>query len=128
LRLLLDTHILLWAVTASPKTSERARALVTDSSNQLYASAASIWEVAIKHAKGGDIPMSGTELLQTLQATSVVQLAISHDHAAAAGNLPRHHGDPFDRMLIAQAQIEGMAFVTADRALAAYGDHVIVAA
>ncbi len=126
MKLLLDTHLLLWAVTASPKTPEQARALVTDDDNLLYASAASIWEVAIKHAKGGDIPMSGAQLLDCLRETSVRCLAITHDHAAAAGLLPPIHGDPFDRMMVAQAQMEGLTFLTSDRALADYGQPVMV--
>jgi PIN domain nuclease of toxin-antitoxin system len=125
LRLLLDTHILLWSVTASPKTPERVRALVTQPGNQLYVSAASIWEVAIKHAKGGDIPMSGSELLAALSETSVVSLPITASHAAAAGVLPRHHADPFDRLMVAQAKAERLIFLTSDRMLAAYGEHVM---
>ena len=126
MRLLLDTHILLWSMTASPLTPDRGRQLVTDPANALYCSAASIWEVGIKHAKGGDIPMSGADLLEALRPLNIQILAVTGEHAAAAGLLPRHHGDPFDRMLIVQAKAEGMTLLTSDGQLAAYGDFVMV--
>jgi PIN domain nuclease of toxin-antitoxin system len=128
LRLLLDTHILLWALVDSPKLPVQARALLADNANTLIASAATIWEVAIKHAKGGGgpdaMPMSGTELLHHLEALNVELLAISPAHAAEIDTLPIINRDPFDRMLVAQAQHDGLTLLTHDGALASYGDFV----
>jgi PIN domain nuclease of toxin-antitoxin system len=128
LRLLLDTHILLWAVTDSPRLPRPARALLEDESNTLIASAATIWEVAIKHAKGGGgpnaMPMSGNDLLLHLEAHNVELLPILPAHAAEIDKLPIINRDPFDRMLVAQALYEQLRLLTHDQALAAYGDFV----
>ncbi len=118
MRLLLDTHVLLWALAESPELARDLRRKIADPSNDVLVSAASVWEIAIKKRLGKlDAP---DNLLEVLEASDFSPLSINFVHAAAAGSLPPHHDDPFDRMLIAQAQSEGLILVTADRRLRAY--------
>lgn len=131
MRLLLDTHIALWRLYKSHRLPAAALALLTDEGNTLFASAASIWEIAIKHKLDrGDgskwMPVSGDTARIDLESAGIPIIPIAATHAALAGALPRHHGDPFDRMLVAQALAEPLRLVTADKALAAYGEIVIV--
>ena len=130
MRLLLDTHIVLWALERSDRLSHRGWALLEDERNALIVSAASVWEVAIKHARNrgraDDLAMSGAEILADVRAANFELLPITPDHAAAVDDLPLHHRDPFDRLLIAQSLCEGMWLLTHDAALAAYGERVIV--
>jgi len=126
MNLLLDTHIALWAITDSPRLTQKARELLLAPRAQLWVSAASIWEISIKHALGrGDMPISGHEALDWFRRSGYRMLAIAPEHAAEAGSLPAHHQDPFDRMLIAQAQIEPMRLLTHDAQVAAYGELVV---
>lgn len=129
MRLLLDTHILLWLVTASPRLPLAAKQLVESEDHSFFASVASIWEVAIKHARrrgsAKDMPLSGRQALEDFEAAGFKLLAVSGIHAAAIDRLDRLHGDPFDRLLVAQAQVEDMKLVTHDRQLAAYGPAVL---
>jgi len=115
-RLLLDTHVLLWAVLNDPRLTEpQARAI---SEGELYLSAASVWEIGIKRALGKlDVP---EELFDIAVDAGCRPLPITWTHAAAAAALPRHHDDPFDRMLIAQARCEGLRLASSDGKLAAY--------
>ena len=118
MKLLLDTHVLIWAVLDDPALSHRHRQALTSSDVEVHVSAVSVWEVAIKRALGKlSVPM---ELFDQAQSAGCRRLNISWDHARAVEALPRHHGDPFDRMLIAQAKHEGMTLVTADRQFSAY--------
>lgn len=118
MKLLLDTHILLWALLDDPALGASRRAALEDPGSALYLSAASIWEISIKRALGKlDVPDT---VFDTATQGGCQPLPILWPHAQAAGELPAHHNDPFDRMLIAQAQIEGMTLLTADRAFAAY--------
>lgn len=115
--LLLDTHAVLWWL-ASEELNEEVRERINDPEETVVVSAATVWEVAIKVASGKLEPPEPF-------TTAVIEegfdpLAISFDHAERAGSLPLHHGDPFDRLLIAQAQIEGLTLVTRDRAFDAY--------
>jgi PIN domain nuclease of toxin-antitoxin system len=130
LRLLLDTHVLLWAVTQSERMPRKAWPLLEDESSPLVVSAVSIWEISIKFARrrgvSNDMPFSGAAALAETRAANFALLEITHDHAAALDALPLHHRDPFDRMLIAQAKSEGMVLLTHDAQLAAYGDCVRV--
>ena len=130
MRLLLDTHIVLWSITDAPELPRRAKALIDDESNDHLVSAVTIWEVAIKHARrtGGanDMPWSGRKLLSRLVENDIELLAISPSHAAGVDDLEPLHGDPFDRLLIAQARTESMHLLTHDKVLAGYGDFVIV--
>jgi len=130
LRLLLDTHILLWRLAGSERLSAEALALMDEKADQLLASTASIWEVAIKWSlrKGAadDMPLSGGQFAAALEEAGVEVLAITPAHAAALDALEMHHRDPFDRLLIATAQEEGLTLLTHDRALGSYGKAVMV--
>ncbi|MGS4944034.1 type II toxin-antitoxin system VapC family toxin [Meridianimarinicoccus sp. RP-17] len=122
MRLLLDTHVLLWAAAGDARLTAQARDLLLDPAHDLCFSAASIWEVAIKRAL--DRPDFRTDpgvLRGGLLANGYAEVPVDGRHCLPLATMPAHHGDPFDRLLIAQAQVEGMVFVTADRRLAAYG-------
>jgi PIN domain nuclease of toxin-antitoxin system len=119
--LLVDTHLLLWAAGQPERLSRKARRLLEDPSSQLWFSAASLWEVAIKHAIGrDDFRVEPNRLRRALAANGWHELAISSDHALATVGLPPIHKDPFDRMLIAQAHVEGVMLVTSDDIVARY--------
>jgi PIN domain nuclease of toxin-antitoxin system len=122
-RFLLDTHTLLWAFNAEPALSSRARRLIQDGSNQILVSAASAWEIATK-VRLGKLP-TGEELVSDLEhylaQLGCDALPISLDHALRAGRLPGGHRDPFDRMLIAQAQAENVPVISNDRVFDVYG-------
>lgn len=120
MRVLLDTHIALWAVTDHPGLTPHARQLISDAQN-VFVSAASIWEIAVKHTLGrGNIGFSGGEALEAFTAAGFELLSISAQHAAAVDALAPLHADPFDRMLIAQAQTEPLHLLTHDAQLARY--------
>jgi PIN domain nuclease of toxin-antitoxin system len=124
---LLDTHLLLWAALDDPRLSREARRVISDDDNELMFSAASVWEVGIKAAKGrADFTISPRVFRRSLLQNGYDELAITALHGIEAGALPQIHGDPFDRMLVAQARTEGIPLLTADDRLAAYGDPVIV--
>ena len=121
MRLLLDTHALLWALTEPHHLSPAASAAIRDPANDLYVSAASAWEIATKQRLGrfsgaASIVAAYPVHLATLRAD---ELAVTGAHALRAGALPADHGDPFDRMLAAQALTEGLTLVSADAAFAA---------
>jgi PIN domain nuclease of toxin-antitoxin system len=121
-RLLLDTHAWLSLIASPDRLSGEARALLESSETRLYLSAASAWEISIKQQLGR-IDLSGTAEIvvpELMLRSDVAALAITHEHALRAGALPRHHGDPFDRMLIAQAQLEALPIMTADAAFERY--------
>lgn len=125
MRILLDTHIALWALIDSPRLPRKARELILDAQNPIYFSAASVWEIAIKHRLSrGDMPVSGHEARRLFLEAGYVELLISSSHAAATGDLPSHHADPFDRILVAQAISEPLRLLTRDSQLPAYGDFV----
>lgn len=118
MRILLDTHILLWWLAADPALPERAGAVIADPGTVAFVSAATAWEIAIKRAAGRlDAP---DDLLEALQDNGFGTLAITAAHALEAGHLPAHHADPFDRMLIAQARAEGLTLVTVDQRFPEY--------
>jgi len=110
---LLDTHILLWWLCDSPRLRSNARKLIASPDNQIYISSASIWEASIKRALG-KLEFEPKELLLAIESEDFQELAITAKHGLVAGDLPRHHDDPFDRMLIAQAQVEGFTIITHD--------------
>ncbi len=122
-RLLLDTHTLLWWLADTPALGPASRALIAEPGNVIFVSAASIWEIAIKKALGKLSAPEGLDAI--LEEQGFEALPIEVFHAEQAGILPRHHRDPFDRMLIAQAQAEGLALVSADPQMAAYGIRVL---
>lgn len=114
---LIDTHIVLWDL-ADDKRISKAHDEILLGGAPKYISVASLWEIAIKSATG-KLSMPG-DLLETIQASDVMLLPILPQHVLHTATLPRHHGDPFDRLLIAQAQLEGLTLVTADRHFASY--------
>ena len=118
-RLLLDTHVLLWVLSEPESLHPTARAAVKTTRNEVFVSAASGWEIALKRTLGKlEVPpVPESELRQA----GFEVLAITFGHAERAGELPLHHRDPFDRMLIAQAQVEGLTLVTRDARIPAYG-------
>ena len=124
MRLLLDTHIFLWAVAGAPLLKPDARRLIEDA-EEVYVSAASIWEVAIK-ARLGKIEADVVELAAAIDASGFLELPVSAAHAAGVAHLDLHHNDPFDRLLVAQALAEPLRLLTADEVLAKYSDVVLL--
>lgn len=129
MKLLLDTHALLWTIN-DPDTgrmSRRARDAVEDPTNNLCVSAATAWELATKH-RLGRLPEAATAVRRwpaIITSLGAIELAITTGHAMLAGGLPGAHGDPFDRVLAAQAIIEGAHLVTADRAMDGFGAQLL---
>lgn len=119
MRLLLDTHTLLWASGFSGDLTPDARAAIEDAENLVCISAASVWELSIKVA--ADRIRLPLDLPSMLERSAFAIVSITAQHALVAGALPRHHGDPFDRMLVAQAKLEDCTLVTRDPVLARYG-------
>lgn len=124
-RLLLDTHTLLWWLADDPRLGAEARRLIKDARNEAHVSAASGWEIAIKRALG-KLEAPGN-LDAIVEEGGFRKLAITFFHGEQAGALPPLHRDPFDRMLIAQAQAEGLEIVTADGRIGAYGVRTVSA-
>jgi PIN domain nuclease of toxin-antitoxin system len=119
LRLLLDTHVLLWSLGDPDELGNEARSAIVDPDHDVFVSAASTWEIAIKGARGKlRIP---DDLSDRIAVLHFAELPVTIAHSIEAGGLPAYHRDPFDRMLVAQAQIEGLTLVTRDERLAAYG-------
>jgi PIN domain nuclease of toxin-antitoxin system len=126
LNLLLDTHVALWAITDSPKLPQKARELIESPKSAVWISAASVWEIAIKHALGrGDIPVSSQDAVRFFRESGYRFLPLEVEHAIAVGELPTHHQDPFDRILVAQALVEPMRLMTHDPMVARYSDTII---
>ena len=125
MKVLLDTHLLLWAASEQPPLTQEAREVIEDSDTELVFSAASIWEVAIKSGLGReDFRVDARLLRRGLLENGYTELAITGSHAVAVDSLPPLHKDPFDRMLIAQARVEGILLLTADPAVARYGGSI----
>jgi len=121
--LLLDSHVLLWWLAEGPQLSRAYRAQIADA-HGVYVSAASAWEISIKKSVGKlDAPDNLAEVIQTNRFN---ELPVTVGHAVAAGRLPRHHGDPFDRLLVAQALVESLTLMTHDSRLGSYGAALIV--
>ena len=121
MRLLLDTHVLLWTIAESRRLSHTARALIGEPDNALTFSSVSLWEVAIKAERGrDDFRIDVSSLRRGLFDNDYVELPITGAHAVALGSLPPIHRDPFDRMLVAQAIVEGLTLVTSDPAVGKY--------
>jgi PIN domain nuclease of toxin-antitoxin system len=125
-RLLLDTHVLLWWLADDDKLSATARDAIGDAATQIYVSAASAWELAIKAGLGK--LTAPDDLTEQLTANSFTPLDISVIHALAVRHLPTYHRDPFDRLLVAQAQAEGLTLVTADKRMKPYDVSLLDAA
>lgn len=121
MRLLIDTHLLIWAAEGPECLSAEAFSLMADPDNLLVFSAASIWEIAIKQTLNRrDFSADASLIRGGLIESGYEELAISAAHAIAVAGLPSIHADPFDRMLVAQAQTEGLLLLTADQRLASY--------
>ena len=118
-RLLLDTQAVLLALADDPSLSPPARSAIADPANDVFVSAVSVWEIAIKRALGKLRAPVGIAAL--VEESGFQELVVTSFHAEQAGDLPMHHCDPFDRMLVAQAQAEGLSIVTSDRRIPLYG-------
>ena len=127
MRVLLDTHVALWALVDAPRLSSSARMLIEDSRNILCVSAATVWEISIKRTVSPEkMPISGVEAVRFFQGAGYRFLDISPDHAARVETLPPHHNDPFDRIIVAQALTEPLVLLTCDRILSRYSDSFII--
>ena len=127
MKVLLDTQILIWSVSRPDKLSAEWAAKLASQENNVFFSAVSIWEVAIKFALGRpDFTLQPASLIAYAQDAEFRELAVTSSAAARVAELPHHHRDPFDRLLIAQAMDESAVLFTADIALAAYGPHVVM--
>jgi PIN domain nuclease of toxin-antitoxin system len=125
--LLLDTNALLWWISNSSKLGDRARTAIIDPHNQIFVSSASAWEIAVKYSLGR-LPLPDNPrawLPEQLASNRFSPLPITLDHALAIHDLPRHHTDPFDRLLIAQALTEHLLLVTGDRVFDRYAVELI---
>ena len=126
MKLLLDTHIVLWAAGQPEKLSESARALLTAPGNVLLFSAASIWEIVIKRGLGReDFKVDPRRLRKMLIVHGYTELPVTAEHALAIETLPLLHKDPFDRLLVAQARAEGMLLLTMDASVSQYQESVL---
>jgi PIN domain nuclease of toxin-antitoxin system len=122
-RILLDTHLLLWALSKPSKLSQATRKQIVAA--EVYVSAASIWEISIKSALG-KLAANAGDVLAGLEPAGFSMLPITGEHAAKVAELPMLHKDPFDRMLVAKASVEPMVLLTNDEALRGYGSFVTV--
>ncbi len=130
MRLLLDTHIAVWAATDDERLPAAARRAI-EGATEAWASVVTLWEVAIKrslpHRRSGQFLTSAEQLAADFEASGIKLLPIRPEHAIAVEHLPHLHGDPLDRLLVVQAMTEPLRLVTVDAALAHYSDQVIVA-
>ena len=118
MRLLLDTHVFLWCLSDAPRLAATARAAIVDPGNDIFVSAVTGWEIAVKRAKG--TLTAPDNLSAQIEEKGFTHLPLTFHHAEQAGKLPWHHRDPFDRFLIAQAQAEGLVLVTRDTHIRRY--------
>jgi len=122
MRLLLDTHTFLWAISDEPRLGARSRDLITVEASTVLISHVSLWEIAIKHAMArGDMPLSVAQAMTWAQECGFELLPLDLPHLLTLEQLPLHHRDPFDRLLVAQSIAESLLLVSADRAFQAYG-------
>lgn len=120
-RLLLDTHSLLWVAEGGGRLRPNTLGAINDLANEVYVSAINIWEIAIKLTSRGRLPVDDLDVvLREVVRYGFRELPVTFHHAEMAASLPLHHRDPFDRMLIAQAQAEGLTLVTDDSQIARY--------
>ena len=132
MKLLLDTHIILWALDDNPKLPKQAKTLIMDAGNDIYYSSASIWETAIKYmSKPEKIRISGSKLSDLCQAMGYKMLPITDNHVKVLETLVYHnqnqvHNDPFDRIMIAQAKADGLKFITHDSKIPFYKEDCVM--
>jgi PIN domain nuclease of toxin-antitoxin system len=125
LRVLLDTHLLLWTVASSRRLPKAARSIILDAANELFYSAASVWEVAIKSAlRRADFKADPAALVRALAQSGFSELPVTAAHATRVAAMRAIHRDPFDRLLVAQSLAEPMTLLTNDAALVRYGPSV----
>ncbi len=117
MRLLLDTHVLIWWLTRQALSDEALEA-IAEETTEVLVSAASVWEAEIK-AASGKLDLR-TDIVDQARENAFTEMPVTFEHAMGAARLPRHHGDPFDRMLVAQARLERLTLVTRDAGLAVY--------
>ena len=124
---MLDTHVLLWWLIDSDRLSARAREVIAAADTELHWSAASSWELAIKTGLGRlDLPEPPRSLIpRVLREQAIHPIDVTHAHALAVADLPPHHRDPFDRLLVAQASLEKLAILSADKIFVEYGAEVV---
>lgn len=126
MRLLLDTQVLIWHVEDDPRLSISHSDLIADPANETFVSIATLWEIAIKVNIGKlNLSLEFLDLIAHLQTSSIETLQIREEHLNSVSSLPLHHRDPFDRLLIAQAQVERLQVLTTDRKFDAYGISLI---
>jgi PIN domain nuclease of toxin-antitoxin system len=127
MKLLLDTHCWLWMQVSPDRFSDETRALLGDPDNDLYLSAASAWEIAIKFELGRlALPIQPAQYVPSrMVASGTMALNVEHRHALHVATLPRHHRDPFDRLIVAQAQLEGLPVLTTDDLIAHYDVRIV---
>ena len=126
MKVLLDTHIMLWAMTGDPRLSKVAREVIEDGRNELYFSVASLCEISLKHKIHGDqMTVSARKAREAFAANGYLELPFVSSHAESMDDLPMLHRDPFDRMILAQAKGEGMKLLSHDNRFPAYGDFVV---
>ena len=119
-------HVVLWAITDNPKLPKKAREMIQSPKSSAWVSAATIWEIAIKHSLGrGDMPVSSQDALRYFRESGYRLLPVEPEHAAAVEDLAAHHADPFERILVAQALTEPMRLITHDPLVARYSDTII---
>jgi PIN domain nuclease of toxin-antitoxin system len=125
MRLLLDTHLLLWSAVEPELMPRRAQQLIDDPANEVLFSSASLWEVAIKQRRGrADFTVNARLLRRNLLHSNYGELPVTGEHAVAVADLPPLHRDPFDRLLVAQSLVEGITLLTSDRQVARYSDAI----
>lgn len=129
MKILLDTQVWLWMLASPERLSKRSRAMVVAADHELVLSAASAWEIAVKHAVGKlTLPEPPVEYIARLMTSmGITPLPVYHSHALHVATLPAHHADPFDRLLIAQAQLESLPVLTADKIFRKYDVETITA-
>ncbi len=121
MKYLLDTHVLIWFLNGDEKVNPKVRSIIQDESNTIFVSIASIWELAIKHSLGKiSFPFSFGKFLQLIRENGFNILEISFEHTHKVTSLPFFHLDPFDRMLVAQAQADDLVFITVDEEILKY--------
>lgn len=126
MHLLLDTHVALWAVTGSESLSAQGKAAIL-SADEVFVSVASVWEIAIKHGLGkGGMPVSSSLALTAFRDAGFTLLGIKSEHVVHVEQLPKIHRDPFDRLLVAQALLEPLTFLTCDATVGLYSNAIVV--
>jgi PIN domain nuclease of toxin-antitoxin system len=129
LRLLIDTHIAIWAIVAAPALSSVARDMISDPNNEIFVSIVSLWEIALKNAaarrRGASFPVASEAAERAFHASGYSLLGLTAAHIHAVANLDPIHHDPFDRLLIAQARETRLRLLTHDHVIPRYGDYVL---